>query len=52
MNTHPGQIDGAWCDVDVHEVISNAALYVTLLLVYHHSPTCRQRERECMVSDS
>lgn len=35
----PAQVDGAGCDVDVHEVIHNSALDVILDSVHQVSPT-------------
>lgn len=32
------QVDGAWRDVDVHEVVDNPALYVVLDLVHQVPP--------------
>ena len=29
MKPYPGQVDGSWQDVDIHQVIHHAALYVT-----------------------
>lgn len=33
----PAEVDGAWCDVDVHEVVHYTALDMILHLVYQIS---------------
>ena len=40
--THPCEIDGSWCDMDIHQVVDYATLYVSFVLVYHYFFTCSQ----------